>query len=97
MCHDISRVRSSRAIPNISRFNQNRLYLLENTYSRLVTVAKVMEQGGVPKEKRGSDREPKKSALRKENVRQFIDNLKGKESHYSRKKFKRISLPQPFL
>lgn len=59
---------------------------------RLVTVTKVLEEGGVPKEKRGGDRVSNKSVSKKEKVRQFIGNLRGKESHYNRKKSKRIYL-----
>lgn len=55
------------------------------TKHRLVTVAKVLEEGGVPKEKRGGDRLSQKSVSKKEKVRQFIGNLRGKESHYNRK------------
>lgn len=59
---------------------------------RLGTVAKVMEEGGVPKEKRGGDRISHKTVSKKEKVRQFIGKLRGKESHYNRKKSKRIYL-----
>lgn len=62
------------------------------TKHRLQTVAKVLEEGGVPKEKRGGDRVSQKSLPKKEKVRQFIGNLRGKESHYNRKKSKRLYL-----
>lgn len=62
------------------------------TQHRLVTVAKVLEEGGVPREKRGGDRLSQKTVSKKEKVRQFIGNLRGKESHYNRKKSKRIYL-----
>lgn len=49
-----------------------------------------MEEGGVPKEKTGGDRLSHKSVSKKEKVRQFIGNLRGKESNYNRRKSKRI-------
>lgn len=43
-------------------------------------------------ETRGGDRKSNRSFLKKEKVREFIRSLKGTESHYNRKKSKRIYL-----
>ncbi|KAK4882722.1 hypothetical protein RN001_006041 [Aquatica leii] len=62
------------------------------TKHRLVTVIKVLQEGGVPKERRGGDTVSHKTAPKTLKVRQFIGKLRGKESHYNRKKSKRIYL-----
>lgn len=49
-------------------------------------------KGGVPKEGRGGDRISHKTADKKNHIRSFIKRLKGRESHYNRKKSKRIYL-----
>lgn len=59
---------------------------------RVNTVAKVIRAGEVPKENRGGDRKSQKSEGKKECVRNFLKRLKGRESHYNRKKSKRIYL-----
>lgn len=60
--------------------------------NRLNTVAKILDKGEIPKERRGGDRKSAKSATKKRNVNNFIGSLKGHESHYSRSKSKRIYL-----
>lgn len=51
-----------------------------------------MERGDIPKERRGGDKISHKLAPSKEEVRHFLKGLKGTESHYGRKKSKRIYL-----
>lgn len=62
------------------------------TKHRIQSVAKVILEGNVPKEKRGGDRVSQKTKSKKELVRNFIKRLKGRESHYNRNKSKRIYL-----
>lgn len=62
------------------------------TKGRLRTVAKTINAGTVPKEKRGGDRVSNKSNIKKQNVREFLNRLPATESHYNRQKSKRIYL-----
>lgn len=59
---------------------------------RINLIAKTVHQGNVPHEGRGGDRKSKKSAEKKNTLRQFIQKLPAKESHYNRNKSKRIYL-----
>ena len=59
---------------------------------RINRVANVINTGAVPKENRGGDKKSHKSLKKKESIRNFIGNLRGKESHYNRSKSKRIYL-----
>lgn len=59
---------------------------------RVNTVAKVLLAGGVSKENRGGDSKSQKSEVKNECVRHILKRLKGRESHYNRKKSKRIYL-----
>lgn len=60
--------------------------------SRIVRVSKILLNGGVPEERRGGDRVSKAFEETKDSIRNFIKNLKGTESHYSRQHTKRIYL-----
>lgn len=60
--------------------------------NRLNTVAKVIDAGNGPKEKRGGDKISHKSEEKKIKIRDFVGKLKGRESHYNRHKSKRIYL-----
>ncbi|KAI4463623.1 dna-directed rna polymerases i ii and iii subunit rpabc2 [Holotrichia oblita] len=62
------------------------------TKHRTNTVAKVILEGGTPREKRGGDRVSNKTEDKKNLVRYFIKKLKGRESHYNRKKSRRMYL-----
>lgn len=59
---------------------------------RLSTLSKKICEGISIQEKRGGDRVSYKSLAKKERVREFLSNLHGWESHYNRKKSKRIYL-----
>lgn len=59
---------------------------------RIRTVAKFLESGLVPKERRGGDRVSNKSIERRTKVKEFIASLPACESHYNRKKSSRIYL-----
>lgn len=59
---------------------------------RINHIAKVLFKGDIPKETRGGDHVSTKCAAKKDKVREFIGELKGKESHYNRKKSQRIYL-----
>lgn len=59
---------------------------------RLVSVAKTIYAGGIPKENRGGDRKSKKSEEKKQKIREFIKKFPATESHYGRQKSKRIYL-----
>nr|CAI5834638.1 unnamed protein product [Callosobruchus analis] len=61
-------------------------------YTRLIRVAKVLRTGEVPKETRGGDQTSHKLNNSKHEVREFLKNLRGQESHYGRNKSKRIYL-----
>lgn len=60
--------------------------------NRVNTVAKTIHEGGVPKENRGGDHVSNKTEDKKNKIREFIGNLRGTESHYNRKKSRRIYL-----
>lgn len=60
--------------------------------TRLRSIVSAIRNGEHITEKRGGDRKSAKSAGKKELVRNFIKQLRGKETHYSRKKSKRIYL-----
>ncbi|KAI4457955.1 dna-directed rna polymerases i ii and iii subunit rpabc2 [Holotrichia oblita] len=66
------------------------LQALNVNKDRVNNVANIIFNGNAPKENRGGDRVRKKSALKKESVRQFLNKLESKESHYNRAKSKRI-------
>ncbi|CAH1116482.1 unnamed protein product [Phaedon cochleariae] len=60
--------------------------------SRVNKLCKVVKSGEDIKENRGGDRISHKTTEKKAMVREFLGNLKGSESHYNRKKSKRIYL-----
>ena len=60
--------------------------------ARVLRIAKVVNSGEIPKEKRGGDKISKKFAAKREAVKNFIRHLRGQESHYGRNKSKRIYL-----
>lgn len=60
---------------------------------RLYTLCKTIDLGQCPKENRGGDHVSRKSFSKREKVCEFIGNLRGIESHYDRKKSKRVYLP----
>lgn len=60
--------------------------------SRIRNVASTLKCGGVPHETRGGDQVSHKLQPSKEEVRTFLKQLKGQESHYGRRKSKRIYL-----
>lgn len=64
--------------------------------SRLNHIIHRVHLGLAIEERRGGDRRSGQNIARKENVRRFIKNLRGSESHYNRAKSKRIYL-QPGL
>ncbi|KAI4464379.1 dna-directed rna polymerases i ii and iii subunit rpabc2 [Holotrichia oblita] len=68
------------------------LQALNVNKDRVNNVANIIFNGNAPKENRGGNRVSKKSALIKESVRQFLNKLESKESHYTRAKSKRIYL-----
>lgn len=49
--------------------------------SRVLHVAKQINLGSIPNEKRGGDRVSRKFSAKKEAVRKFLSNLRGYESH----------------
>ncbi|XP_072384620.1 uncharacterized protein [Diabrotica undecimpunctata] len=59
---------------------------------RINYVAKTLSDGNIPKENRGGDHVSTKSVVKKNKIREFIGKLQGKESHYNRKKVRRIYL-----
>lgn len=59
---------------------------------RLNSINKQTIQGNIPAENRGGDHKSHKSVNRKESLRQFLNGLPAKESHYNRQKSKRIYL-----
>ncbi|CAH1113882.1 unnamed protein product [Psylliodes chrysocephalus] len=60
--------------------------------NRFNTVAKVIHNGGVPKETRGGDHVSRKTEDKKNKIRDFIGNLRGTERYYNIKKSVRIYL-----
>ncbi|KAJ8888293.1 hypothetical protein PR048_007780 [Dryococelus australis] len=60
--------------------------------NRLNTVAKILDKGDIPRERREGDRKSAKLATKKCQVKTFIGSLKGCESHYSRSKSKCVYL-----
>lgn len=68
------------------------LRVLNICKDRVRRVAKVCFEGKIPKELRGGDRISKKHTHTKQNIRQFLDGLPAKESHYNRRKSKRVYL-----
>lgn len=61
-------------------------------YTRLRHICLAIAKSEHVTETRGGDHRSQKSAVKKQLVREFIKKLRGKESHYSRKKSKRIYL-----
>lgn len=59
---------------------------------RLRNLNKYIFRGSVPVEKRGGDHRSHKSIEKKNKLREFINNLPAKVSHYNRTKSKRIYL-----
>jgi hypothetical protein len=59
---------------------------------RLGTILHRVNSGQAIEERRGGDRRSMKNTMKKESVREFIRKLRGTESHYNRKKSKRIYL-----
>lgn len=68
------------------------LMALNVSKDRVNHVAKFCFEGQVPTETRGGDRISQKYEHKKQKVREFIDKLPAKESHYNRNKYKRIYL-----
>lgn len=60
--------------------------------TRLRNMCQAKLKGKHLSETRGGDRKSHKSAIKRTKVQDFIKSLKGKESHYNRKKSKRIYL-----
>lgn len=60
--------------------------------TRLSNIVKKVYAGEAVEEKRGGDRKSHLSINKKTKVREFISNIKGSESHYSRRKSKRLYL-----
>lgn len=68
----------------LSMFNLSR--------ARVIRLAKLIANGDLPRELRGGDRVSNKLLTSKDEVREFLGELKGSESHYNRQKSKRIYL-----
>lgn len=68
------------------------LSVLNIRKDRVRRVAKVCFEGKIPKELRGGDRVSVKHIDKKQNIRQFLNGLPAKESHYNRQKSKRVYL-----
>lgn len=68
------------------------LHLTRYTKEKLRHVNKILKKSDNFVENRGGDRVSHKSILKKNSIREFIGNLRGKESHYNRNKSKRIYL-----
>lgn len=68
------------------------LHLTKFKSDRVRQILKKLHTGRPFVECRGGDRVSKKYELKKESVRQFIGRLQCKESHYNRKKSKRLYL-----
>lgn len=68
------------------------MHLTRVKATRLHNIAKRIRQNKSLREARGGDRTSNKSVGKKIAVREFLRKLKGQESHYSRKKSKRIYL-----
>lgn len=68
------------------------LNVLDIHKDRVRRVAKVCFDGNIPKEGRGGDRVSAKYTDKKGNIREFLDGLPAKESHYNRRKSKRVYL-----
>jgi hypothetical protein len=60
--------------------------------SRVIRVSKILKHGGIPRENRGGDQVSHKLHKSKSEVRTFLKELRGQESHYGRNKSKRIYL-----
>lgn len=60
--------------------------------ARVNIINRTLNAGDTPAEKRGGDRKSSKSVERKNHVRAFINKLPAVESHYNRKKNKRVYL-----
>lgn len=67
-------------------------YGMNVSKARVLRVAKTVCEGKTPTEKRGGDKKSHKSIAKKTAVREFIKQLKGRESHYGRNKSKRLYL-----
>lgn len=68
------------------------LHVTKASSDRVRQIIKKLNSGAHFVENRGGDRVSQKSVAKKESVRQFLGNLRGTESHYNRKKSKRIYL-----
>jgi hypothetical protein len=68
------------------------LRLMQFTPERVRCIISKLKTNKGLEDNRGGDRVSQRSFAKKEAVRQFIGNLKGTESHYNRKKSKRIYL-----
>nr|CAH7763101.1 unnamed protein product [Callosobruchus chinensis] len=84
-CNEGSRKRKQ----NITKSKKQRFISLK----RLHTITKNMMSGKDIQENRGGDRRSAKNLTKRNNVIQFIGKLKAKESHYNRKKSRRLYLP----
>jgi hypothetical protein len=60
--------------------------------SRVIRVSKILKHGGIPRENLGGDQVSHKLHKSKSEVRTFLKELRGQESHYGRNKSKRIYL-----
>lgn len=72
------------------------LHIIKFSADRVRQILKKLKLGKDFVENRGGDRVSEKSILKKNAVRKFIGNLRGVESHYNRKKSKRIYLPSDY-
>lgn len=68
------------------------LHLMKFKPDRVRQIVKKLRNNKSLAENRGGDRVSYKSLLKKESVRKFIGKLKGTQSHYNRKKSKRVYL-----
>lgn len=59
---------------------------------RLTAINNTCFKGEIPKANRGGDHRSHKTAAKKESLKQFINKLPARESHYNREKSKRIYL-----
>lgn len=62
------------------------------TKNRVIPILKTINEGNIPKERRGGNRFLDKSLPVKEEIRKFLNGLPASESHYSRNKSCRVYL-----
>lgn len=81
--------KKKKAVPVCKRLFMTAFNVSEK---RLRNLNKTLFKGSVPVEKRGGDHCSHKSVEKKTKLREFINNLPAKESHYNRNKSKMIYL-----